>query len=112
MAHMPNKTKKGIEPGTTAIKIEVGPDTPAYYVNYMTVSHTPFDLVISVTRLPSPPSDEQIEIAKKGQPVPIDATLQLIVPPLVARGLVRALADQLQKYDKTLALQVEKDGRS
>src|SRR6266478_5261860 len=89
------------------IQLEVKPDTPAYYVNYIGVSHTPYDFSLSVARIPSPPTPEQIELAKNGKPIPIEATLQLIVPPLLVDGLLKALTDQKEKYARTLSQQVK-----
>jgi hypothetical protein len=49
-----------------------------------------------------------MELAKKGE-LPLDATLQIIVPPLLIEGLINALNDQKQRYQQTLAQQVKKN---
>ena len=97
---MRKRSKKAPKELTAGIRVDVKPDTAFYYVNYMTVSHTPYDFNINVTRIPSSLTPEQIEVARKGQPVPVEATLQLVVPPPVVKGLIRALTDQVQKYEK------------
>jgi len=53
-------------------------------------------------------TSEQAELAKKGEPIPIEATLQLIVPPMLVDGLIKALVDQKQKHEANLA-QVKKN---
>ncbi len=82
------------------VRLEAKPDTPFYYVNYMAVSHSDFDFTISVTRISTSFTPEQLECAQKGEPVPFEATLQLVVPPMVITGLIKALTEQLQKYEE------------
>ena len=78
--------------------LEAKQETPFYYVNYMAVAHNAFDFTLSVVRIPAGFSPDQIETAKKGEPIILEPTLQLVFPPAVAEGLVRALQTQLQKY--------------
>lgn len=94
---------------TVQIRLDIKPDTPSYYVNYVAVSHTPYDFTLSVTKIPSPPTPEQIEIIKTGNPIPLEAILQIVMPPLLIDGLIKALVDQQTKYEKTLAQQVKKN---
>jgi hypothetical protein len=92
------KPGKPAQPGA-AIALDAKPDTPFYYVNYMSVAHGPYDFTINVIRIPTSFTPEQRDSIKKGQPVSLEPTLQLVVPPQVARGLVSALQDQIQKFD-------------
>jgi hypothetical protein len=87
----------------TSFRVDIKPDTPFYYTNYMAVSHSSMDFTISACRIPSPYTPEQAEISGKGKPVPVEATLQLVMSPGVAAGLVSALTIQLKKYESTLA---------
>lgn len=105
MAKRPPK-KQG-EPAQAQVRLDVRADTPFYYVNYIGVSHTPYDFTLTVTRIPSPPTQEQIECAKRGEPIPLDATLQIIVPPLLIDGLINALTDQKKRQAETAAQQVK-----
>jgi hypothetical protein len=100
-------TSKPAQETTAQIRLDVKPDTPSYYVNYIGVSHTPYDFTLSVTKIPSPPTPEQINIAKSGNPIPLEPILQLVVPPLLIDGLIKALIDQKDRYAKTLAQQVK-----
>jgi Protein of unknown function (DUF3467) len=82
------------------VKLTANPETPFYYVNFMTVGHNLSDFTLSVVKVPSEYTPEQMELAKKGQPVPLEATLQLVVPPVLAKGLIRALTEQVAKYEE------------
>jgi len=88
-------------------RVVVTPDTPSYYVNYILVSNTQYDFCLSVTRLGSPLPAEQVERIKKGEPLLMDAILQIIMPPAVAEGLIKALTEQHHKYQEALAQQKE-----
>jgi hypothetical protein len=101
------KTEEAKQEFTVQVKIVARPDTPSYYVNYIGVSHTPYEFTLSVTKVPSPVSEEQMELVKAGKPLPLEAILQLVVPPLLVDGLIKALADQKQKYEETLKKQVK-----
>ena len=96
---------------TAQVRLDVKPDTPSYYVNYIGVSHTPYDFTLSVTKIPSPPTQEQIDLAKSSKPMPLEPILQLILPPLLVDGLIKALVDQKEKYAKTLSQQVKNNER-
>jgi hypothetical protein len=92
---------------TAQVRLVSKPDTPSYYVNYVAVSHTPYDFTLSVTKVPSPLMDEQIEFVKSGKPIPMEPVLQIVLPPLLIDGLIKALIDQKQKHAKTVLQQVK-----
>lgn len=88
-------------PKTVEVRIhpDVRPDTPFYYVNYVSVSHTPFDFTLSVLRVPSPLTQEQMAFAQDGKPVPVEPVLQVVIPPPVIKALIGALSEQYRKYE-------------
>jgi hypothetical protein len=92
---------------TAHVQLDVKSDTPSYYVNYVAVSHTAYDLTLSVIKIPSPLSQELTEVTKSGKPMLLEPILQLILPPLLVDGLIKALVDQKEKHEKTLAQQVK-----
>jgi len=92
---------------TTGVQLDVKPDTPSYYVNYVSVSHTPYDFTLSVAKIPSPMTQEQVASAQSGKPISLEVILQLVVPPLLIEGLIKAFIDQKKEYEKTLAQQVK-----
>lgn len=108
MVSMPKKKQPQAQKELTAqMRLVPTPDTPSYYVNYVAVSHTAYDFTLSVGKIPTPPSAEQLEIAKKGEPIPVEPILQLIIPPLLIDGIIKALEDQKAKHEITLANQVK-----
>jgi len=81
------------------VQLEAKPDVPFYYVNYMAVGQTIYDFSISVAKLPSLFTPEQLAEVQKGQPITVEPILQLVMPPRVAKGLIVALTDQVRKYE-------------
>jgi len=94
-----NRTKKPVSGISTQIRADVKPDTPSYYVNYMAVNHSPYDFTITAIKLPSHFTPDQIELANKRRPVPVEPILQLVIPPRIIKGLINALSDQCQKFE-------------
>src|SRR5690242_16196581 len=75
-------------------------DTPFYYVNFLSINHSPYDITVGVAKMPAKISDEEKEKAKKQGALMIDPLLQLVMPPGVAKSLIAALEDQLKKYEE------------
>ena len=82
------------------IKLEAKPDTPFYYVNCISVGHSAFDFTLGAARVPIPLSSEQTESAKRGEPIILEPTLQLVAAPWVIKSLIATLTDQLNKYEE------------
>jgi hypothetical protein len=89
------------------VQLDVNPDTPSYYVNYVAISHTAYDFTLSAIKIPSPLTQELVEATKSGKPMCLEPVLQLVLPPLLVDGLIKALLDQKEKYEQTLAQQVK-----
>ena len=53
---------------------------------------------------------EQAELVRSGQHIPVEPIIQLVMPPLLIDGLILALIDQKAKYEKTVAQQVKNNG--
>ncbi len=81
------------------VEAEAKPDTPFYYVNFASVGHSQYEFVISVLRLPTSLTPEQIASAKKGNRAPLEPTLQLVIPPALIQGFITALTVQHQQYE-------------
>ncbi len=82
------------------INVEARPDTPFYYVNCMSVTHSAFDFTIGATRVPLPLSPEQMASAKKKEPIVLEPTVQLVTAPWVIKHLIEALTEQVNKYEE------------
>jgi hypothetical protein len=104
---MPKPKKHQVQELTGQVRMDVKSDTPSYYVNFIAVSHTAYDFTLSAAKIPSPLNLEQIELAKSGQQIPVEPILQLVIPPLLVDGLMKALTDQKTKHEKTFAQQVK-----
>jgi len=88
-------------PDRIPVKIQPDPkpDTPSYYINYVAVTHSEYDFLVTVLRAPTQLTPEQIELAKSGRAVPVEPLLQLIVPPRLVDGLIKALSIQKERYE-------------
>jgi hypothetical protein len=90
---------------TAQVRIDVRTDTPSYYANFVLVSHTPYDFTLTVAKIPSPLTPEQAEAAKAEKPMAVDAMLQIVFPPLLMDGLIKALTIQKELHARTVAQQ-------
>ena len=81
------------------IQAEVKPDTPFYYINYLSINHSAYDFTMTAVKLPSHFTPDQIESARQGKPVLVEPVLQLVIPPRVIKGLITALTEQCRKYE-------------
>ena len=91
--HLPERIEVKITP-------DPKPDTPAYYINYAAVAHSEFEFLIYVLRTPPQLTPEQTELATKGNAVPVEPLLQLIIPPRLVDGLITALTVQKESYEQ------------
>ncbi len=106
------KISTEVSPEKTSITIlpDVNPDTPDYYVNFASVSHSQYDFTMTVLRIPSQLTAEQTELARAEKPVPVEPLLQLVLPPRLIGGLIRALTVQKRKYEETFG-QIREDDK-
>jgi len=88
------------------ILLDVKLDTPSYYVNYIGVSHTAYDITLSAVKIPSPLPLDQFELVKSGQQISMEPLVQIVIPPLLLDGLIKALIAQKEQHQKTQAKQV------
>jgi uncharacterized protein DUF3467 len=100
VARKGNKTKASPRLVRVQPRLDPTPETPFYYSNYMSVTHTEYEFTLNVGRIPANLTTEQIEAVKKGQPVSLEPILQLLVPPSVIKGLISALTDQVKTYEE------------
>jgi hypothetical protein len=99
--------KQPVQEVTAQVRLSPQTDTPSYYVNYIGVTHTAYDFTLSAVRIPTPFTDEQIELAKNGQQIPVEPIVQLVIPASLVDGLMKALTDQKERHAKTLEQQVK-----
>jgi len=96
------KTKK-TEPSESIqfLKIHLEPrqETPFYYVNYISIASSSNEFVIGAVRVPFPLTGDQLEQLQKRGHLIIEPTIQLVVPPPVAKALIKALTEQVTKFE-------------
>ena len=87
------------------VRVTLDPDTeaPTYYVNYAEVSHNQYEIGISVARLPTKFSNEQLSKIRESKQIQYKPLLQLVLPPAVIPGLIEALRSQLALYERSTA---------
>ena len=97
---------KSKSPKEEKVEVKIAPEvtenTPTYYCNYVSVTHSPYDFSLTLVRLPTSLKPEQIELVRKQKPLPIEAAFQIIVSPRLIPGLINALNEQRKKYEARL----------
>jgi hypothetical protein len=88
------------------VKLLPTPETPFYYVNYISVSHLAYDFTMSVAKLPSIITPDQVAVVQSGQPLVMEPTLQLVIPPTLIKGLIFALTEQVRKYEEQFKITI------
>lgn len=98
---MANKKNTKIEPRARVLNIQLEPkaDTPFYYANFIVVTHSAAEFSIGITRVPLPLLPDQVQYLLKDKAIMMEPTLQIIVPPSTAKGLIKALQDQVSQYE-------------
>jgi hypothetical protein len=104
---MAKRIGKKQEQRTFQARIDIKSDTPSYYVNFIAVSHSAYEISLTAAKFPAMLTEEQQELVKSGQQIPIEPILQLMMPPLVADALIKALLDQRAKQEQTLEKHVK-----
>lgn len=89
--------------GEVSARIEMiaDADHPMYYVNYIEVSSTPFDICLLAARIPSKLQAESVEKVGDDLKVQIRPEVELVLSEAVAEGLMRALELQLNRLKTT-----------
>lgn len=79
---------------------EVTESTSSYYCNWASVTHSPYDFILTLARIPTTLKAEQQELAIKRKPIPVEAALQVIFSPKLLPRLIDALSNQMEKYEE------------
>ena len=83
------------------VSVEIPDGTPAYYTNYMEVSHTKWDFSLIITRVPAKIDKAKLaEIQASGGVLPLPADVTINFPTTLMAGLIRALNMQKEAYEK------------
>jgi len=93
--------KKGaMENDAIMVRIVLEPQehTPTYYANHAEVSRGAHDFGVSFAHLPTKFSKEKLETVTDEGELKYSPNVQLVLPPTVIPGLIRALQTQLDLY--------------
>ncbi len=101
MARRKSRSRKVPKKITAKFHPIVSESTPSYYSNYIEVGHSPYEFVMTFAKVPTRPKPEHIRGAIRGEPIPVEAILQVEVPTRLLEGLINALSIQMQKYEKS-----------
>ncbi len=82
------------------VSLRVTDDTPSYYVNHLEVSQTQHEFTFSVGKIPSRFSAEKQSEIAGSHVMEIDAMLQLMIPPTLLPGIIKAMQIQLELFEK------------
>ena len=103
---MAKKSKTEAVQVTATIAMESGEGTPVYYVNHVEISHTKNDFCITAGRLPArfgPTAKTELESTGV---LLINAEVQILFPPTMLPGLIRALSSQQDAYEKRVKYKI------
>ena len=75
--------------------IEATDNTPVFYANYLEVSISPNEFALSAVRIPTKPTQATLDSGE----IRMEPSVQIIIPPMVIPGLIRALSTQRDNYE-------------
>ena len=96
-----SKTNAREVPTAISIKavVDLSEEAPVFYVNYAELTHTSHEFSLVGIRMPSKPTEAQIEsIAENGE-LRVSGLFQILLPPTMIPGLIRALTAQRNAYE-------------
>jgi hypothetical protein len=82
------------------VTLEVGPDIPSYYVNYVDISQSSHEFTLSVAKVPTRLTSQTAQNLQATGELRAEALLQLIVPPTLLPSLIKALTLQKDLYEQ------------
>ena len=104
------KRKAAAKPVTVTFRTEVTESTASYYCNLIAVNHTAFEFVLNMLKPPATLTAEQLDLARKGKPVPVEALLQVTIPSKLMPSFIKALQTQKGLYEASFG-PLEKKGK-
>ena len=74
-------------------------DADAMYSNYMEVSHSKYEFMLSVARVPTKLNASASAFAKEHGELVLEPQVQILFPPQLIAGLIKALEVQRDEYE-------------
>lgn len=95
------KSKKGtIKEIPVRIVPTVSDATPFFYCNYVSVSHSRYDFVLTPVKIPVLLTDNQRHAVQKDRRLSVEAAFQIAIPLRLMPELIEALSEQKRKYEE------------
>ena len=85
---------------SVSISIRTTENTASYYVNHIEIAHNQHEFALLCGKVPTAPPPELLLEVKKSGTLSIEAEAQVIVPPTLMEGLIKALKAQQEKYER------------
>ena len=94
--------KKGAPAKSAALKVRVeSSEDDAIYANYMEISHSQYEFMLTIARLPVKLGASEMELAKERGEIAVVPEVQVIFPPRIISGLIKALEVQREMYENS-----------
>lgn len=94
----------------TRIALQVPPETPIYYVNYAEIGFTAHEFSLTAVRAPTKLSPAVLEMVRAEGTLTLDADIQLVIPPTMIPGLIRALSISKDQYEQSTGITIKDVG--
>ena len=94
------KAAASLKPLAVRIVGEVPEGTPAYYANFIEISHTKWDFSLIASRFPAKFGGAKLAEARATGILPVYAEVTINFPPTLMVGLIRALTTQKESFEK------------
>ena len=87
--------------------LDITSDTPQYYVYHAEVNFTVHEFTLSLGRMAARIRPEQAATFRESGVMPIPADLQILIPPSLVPGLMRALSSSRDQYEKQFGVELK-----
>jgi hypothetical protein len=103
------KSSNGTSPTSVQLRIMIDvPDgTPSYYSNWIEVSHTKWDFCLTAAKMPARQNQTKMDQIVETKTLTLDADVQIIIPPTLLPGLIRALTSQKKTFEREMNIELK-----
>jgi hypothetical protein len=84
--------------------------TAVYYVNYAEAAFSPHEFCLSAARVPTKLPQGRMEEVQRSGAMIVSADVQLVFPPTLIPGLIRALNTIKDAYEKATGITIREAG--
>jgi hypothetical protein len=104
----PDKSPVAIPQSVTVkIVLDAPENVPSYYVNYAEVNFSINEFALSAVRVPIRFDSATLKNIQATGEMPLQADVQLLIPPTVIVALIRALSTSKEGYEKQYGIELK-----